>query len=135
MTDYQSIGAVQSPFEVPQAGSDRARYSCNYLCTTNGVADDVAREIRTRLVNAGIGLTYETNLFIGRLTTSPTPDAAFARILTTSGVPPDLDHSQSTIDHPSFQILVTGKSLVDVRVMAFDIYKDLHNIINETLAA
>ena len=90
-----------------------------------------SQDIKDQLVTAGLGLTFGTNLFIGR--EPPKPNNSVT-IYDTSGFGPELTlDGNSGYEYPSIQIRIRNKTYQAGWTMAQTIKDTLHGLSMETI--
>jgi hypothetical protein len=124
-TIHLIFDAQQRPFEVPTSPDDKTIYSCNYISKTDGVSTKYLEQVAKKLDDAGIA-TRDTDLFVGLKRTFPTGAGPYIRLLSTSGIAPDIDHgANNVLDMPGLQVLVIGDNPSTTRDKAIEIYNNL----------
>jgi len=95
-------------------------------------------DIRDILIGvSSLGLTFVTNLFIGRQPAEP--DQCVTLYDTSAGIPEKTLHEESVslYEYPSVQVRVRDNNYLDAYDLAYSIYFQLHNsapqTINDTL--
>ena len=87
-----------------------------------------SEDIKNFLVNAGLGLTFASNLFIGK--EPATPDNCVT-IFDTPGASPEVFYDKTqNLDYPAIQIRVRNKSYIAGWNLINNIKEVLHNIGN-----
>ncbi len=125
---YTEILADQRPFTIGVDDSDRHEIVCNFSASSDGDLNSWEDDLATLIINAGLG-TFPTtisngDLFIGPKA-APQGDGPFTVITDTGGVAVNETRSDVTYEHPSAQVMVTGRSFTDTRTRALAIWRAL----------
>ena len=135
-TTYLNINAVQRPFPFNVDENGRVMFSSNFTAQAHGDVDSWEQELRKLIVTAGLG-TAGTDLFIGPDVTLPVGDGPYIQIIDTGGAAPFQAHGAngSLYERLSAQIVVRGAEYLVTRDRALAIWRTLHGVRNQTVAA
>ena len=96
----------------------------------NITSKDIADYLEAYGESSGTGLTYKTDLFIGR---EPSTPINCVTIFDTPGFPPDLGLTDQGYERPSIQIRVRNKGYQAGWVIAQNIKNLLHGLEHQTI--
>lgn len=144
-TYYLEILAVQSPFDISPDPLDHPLWSVNFECMAKGPSVRFEKEIAQLLVNAGLGIRGNINLYpavnimIGRGGTvpesDPDNDVPIITIINTGGSQPDETQDGSKYEHLTCQILVRAIDYDVARDRIYSIWRELDGKRNITVVA
>jgi len=89
------------------------------------------KEVADYLAGAGLGLTYDTNIFINHIPGGAGVADSIVCLYEYAGSPPS--RSSPAVEHPGLQVVARGVDPITVRAMMESIEDKLCTIANQTL--
>lgn len=138
MARYLLITSVQRPFPIGRDDLQFETFSVNFTAIADSPVDRWEEELIAILSTSGLA-TYGTDAFIGRsvdLNALP-GNGPHVIVIDTGGVAPIETHGPSGLlyERLSAQIAIRAKSYTVARTRALAIWRALHGVRNETVAA
>jgi hypothetical protein len=137
-TRYLSIQSVQRPFPIGQDRLQFEQFSVNFQAIADAPVDDWEQELIAILSAAGLA-TPGTDAFIGRsvdLNSIP-GTGPHVIVIDTGGTAPIEAHGPngSLYERLSAQVVIRATNFVVARTRALAIWRELHGVRNQTVAA
>lgn len=136
MSRYLSIEAVQRPFAIGLDDLQRVMFSVNFQALAAAPVNQWEEEIIKILTTAGLA-TSGTDTFIGPAVALPTGNGPYITILDSGGTAPMQAHGSTgaLYERLSAQVVVRAKNYTSARTRALAVWRALHGVRNQTVAA
>ena len=133
---YLSILSVQRPFPIGLDDHQRPMFSVNFEGLADAPVDQWEENLVAILATAGLA-TSGTDTFIGPAVAVPTGNGPYITVLDSGGTAPIQAHGPtgSLYERLSAQIVVRAKSYTVARTRALAVWRALHGVRNQTVAA